>query len=296
MIKSIKISNYKNLDGFEFDGFGRLNLITGKNNVGKTNLLEAMYLGLDKMNALRNIYIERNSDTTKLTNSFTNLDLKKNSLITINNKTFDLKAGILEFTKTNVITILETNLIYISSNQKLDGEILAEYFSEIIKKNKKNDLIKCLKVIDNEIEDIQILVDNKKANIYLIQNNLVLPISFFGDAIKSIFNIFSRILASENKTILIDEIENGIHYENQKEFWSKLLEISKITNCQIIATTHSIEMIKYFYEVTKDEENCKLLTLIKDRKNRMKFQEKEKGFIEYQLAHIKNIEETSVLR
>lgn len=45
MIEKIRIENFKNFEEFEFDGFRRVNLIAGKNNVGKTNLLEALYMG-----------------------------------------------------------------------------------------------------------------------------------------------------------------------------------------------------------------------------------------------------------
>lgn len=44
MIERIRIENFKNFEEFEFDGFKRVNLIAGKNNVGKTNLLEAIHL------------------------------------------------------------------------------------------------------------------------------------------------------------------------------------------------------------------------------------------------------------
>jgi hypothetical protein len=43
MIERIKIENFKNFEHFEFEGFKRVNLIAGKNNVGKTNLLEAIF-------------------------------------------------------------------------------------------------------------------------------------------------------------------------------------------------------------------------------------------------------------
>jgi len=43
MIEKIRIENYKNFKSFEFDGFKRVNLIAGKNNTGKTNLLEAIH-------------------------------------------------------------------------------------------------------------------------------------------------------------------------------------------------------------------------------------------------------------
>ncbi len=296
MIKSIKISNYKNLDGFEFDGFGRLNLITGKNNVGKTNLLEAMFLGLNSKDELGFIINSRQSkgdiyNTKSIENLFTNLNLNKNISIILNNKpTFELKFEkyISTFSNDNF------NSNYILSNQQLSGKNLSESFTEIIKQNKKTNLLKVLQIIDSKIIDIQILVDGSNVNIYLTKEELTLPISFFGDAIQKIFIIFSKFFLKK-QTILIDEIENGIYYENQKEFWSKLLEISKLTNCQIIATTHSLEMINSFYEITKDEEDCKLLKLVRNIDNEILMREMEKDLIEYELED-KNLNNKDVLR
>jgi len=43
-IKNIEIKEYKLFNDFKADGFGRVNLIGGKNNVGKTAFMEACYL------------------------------------------------------------------------------------------------------------------------------------------------------------------------------------------------------------------------------------------------------------
>ncbi|NEO87096.1 MAG: AAA family ATPase [Spirulina sp. SIO3F2] len=55
MLTSLKIENYRCFKSFELEPLGRVNLIVGKNNVGKTSLLEAIDIALDwkKMNALR---------------------------------------------------------------------------------------------------------------------------------------------------------------------------------------------------------------------------------------------------
>lgn len=304
MIESFKISNYKNLDGFEFNGFGRINLITGKNNVGKTNLLEAIFLALkrdikflayilytrgNKFHTSGHIELNRNFNESL----FSNLNLNQSISLSINNKKFNFELKDLEKLSAWFKDI--ANIEYIPSNEILNGTTLSKYFTTIIRIGKKNTLIKCLNIIDNEIEDIQILVDDNKANIYLTKKNISLPISFFGDAIQILFNTFSRIILSENKTIFIDEIENGIYYENQKEFWSNLLEISKVTNCQVIATTHSLEMINAFYEATKDEDDCKLLKMVKNIDNEIVLREMEKDLIEYILED-KHLNESNVLR
>lgn len=44
MIKNIEIKNFRCFDNLKVFGFERVNLISGKNNVGKTALLEAIFL------------------------------------------------------------------------------------------------------------------------------------------------------------------------------------------------------------------------------------------------------------
>ncbi len=43
MIQSVRIKNFKNFKDTKIDGFTKLNIITGQNNAGKSNLLEALY-------------------------------------------------------------------------------------------------------------------------------------------------------------------------------------------------------------------------------------------------------------
>jgi predicted ATPase len=44
MISSVKISGYRIFDQFELTGLGRVNLLVGRNNTGKTSILEGLYI------------------------------------------------------------------------------------------------------------------------------------------------------------------------------------------------------------------------------------------------------------
>ncbi|TAF30657.1 MAG: ATP-binding protein, partial [Oscillatoriales cyanobacterium] len=57
------------------------------------------------------------------------------------------------------------------------------------------------------------------------------------------------LVNSEHKILLIDEIENGIHYTNQREFWRMLFRLAVELDTQIFATTHSLEMLQAFADV-----------------------------------------------
>lgn len=44
MLKTVKIENFRGFESFELQNLGRLNLLVGKNNSGKTSILEAIRL------------------------------------------------------------------------------------------------------------------------------------------------------------------------------------------------------------------------------------------------------------
>lgn len=72
------------------------------------------------------------------------------------------------------------------------------------------------------------------------------PLKSLGDGIKRLFAAGLALAVSSNGFLVIDEVENGIHYSIQHEFWRMILEAAHEYNIQILATTHSFDCIKAF--------------------------------------------------
>ncbi len=51
MVRKISLRNFKGLDDLEVDGFGRINIFVGRNETGKSSILEALALCLSVQNA-----------------------------------------------------------------------------------------------------------------------------------------------------------------------------------------------------------------------------------------------------
>ncbi|GAA8242576.1 hypothetical protein HpKG61_16080 [Helicobacter pylori] len=90
MIQSVRIKNFKTFKDTQIDGFTKLNIITGRNNVGKSNLLEALYCLVGKsMHPCANITevydnIRKEPLTTESQNSiFYNLNTSEKIQITM---------------------------------------------------------------------------------------------------------------------------------------------------------------------------------------------------------------------
>ncbi len=101
MIQSVRIKNFKTFKDTQIDGFTKLNIITGGNNVGKSNLLEALYCLVGKsMHPCANILeiydnIRKEPLTIESKNlMFYGLDTEKEIQIVTtldNNQTLDLQ-------------------------------------------------------------------------------------------------------------------------------------------------------------------------------------------------------------
>lgn len=62
MLKNLKIENFRCFKSFELKELGQLNLLVGKNNSGKTSILEAIQLIVSEsyLEALREVILNRN--------------------------------------------------------------------------------------------------------------------------------------------------------------------------------------------------------------------------------------------
>ena len=94
-----------------------------------------------------------------------------------------------------------------------------------------------------------------------------IPLIYYGDAIQKVMRYIITIAAFQNengsngsdteggKYLLIDEIENGLHYTVQEEFWKMLFKLAIAYDIQIFAATHSREMIAAFDKTALEFEN-----------------------------------------
>ena len=152
-------------------------------------------------------------------------------------------------------------MFYISPTKSLPTIDFYNTFYRIEIEDKTNEFISILNTIDNTITKIRTIGDD--GNIPQIKqqhNRNLIKLTSYGDAVKSVLRYFTPIierqvfkeLKTEEIILLIDEIENGLHYTTHYEFWKNIFKLSKELNVQIFATTHSLEMIKAFNEVAKE--------------------------------------------
>ena len=78
------------------------------------------------------------------------------------------------------------------------------------------------------------------------------PLKSLGDGVTRFFGIAAGLLKSRDGILLIDEVENGIHYSVHERLWKMILEAAHKYNIQVVATTHSRDTIVGFAKAIRN--------------------------------------------
>lgn len=130
--------------------------------------------------------------------------------------------------------------VLISSNSK-EGNVLDSY-SELVRRQLKEAIIEALRNFDSRITNIEALSDG----LYLQFEGMdeLLPLTMTGDGVRRFLGIVAHVIDPTTDIVLIDEIENGLHYSAYSKLWESLILAAISNNVQLFVTTHSKETLR----------------------------------------------------
>lgn len=117
--------------------------------------------------------------------------------------------------------------------------------------NLRQEVFKGLQLIDDKIQEIVKISDSRDATFILIyrDSNERLPLNSMGDGMIHLFHIILGLVNARGGILLIDEFENGLHYEVQQRIWELIFELATQLKIQVFATTHSNDTVNAFRKV-----------------------------------------------
>ena len=140
---------------------------------------------------------------------------------------------------------------------------LANDLAELFKRNRKDAILALLKLFDSHITGIEILTDD----IYVgfEGKTQMLSLSMMGDGLRRYLNIVAAAANPLIDILLIDEIDNGLHYSIYGKLWQSLFALAHATDKQIYVTTHSKETLSHLNEMLEEhpeyQQEMRLYTL-----------------------------------
>lgn len=313
MLQKLSIRNFRLFEELDIEGFKRVNLIVGKNNTGKTTLLEAIRILEAKGHStvVNNILKSRGQFTPSWDESYYALyplKLESYPSIVINDLIISLKTQDPRFKvvypSEKIDAILSSSDSPDFPNDKLINLPFTGYFNEFMQRSwdkisltpledDVNDIIR--KTIEPRL--IRLDISSGVAKVRLEGINKPLPITVLGDGVQRILLIALAFVNAKNdiegqkgKIILIDEIESGLHYSVQETLWKLIFEYAKKWDIQVFVTTHNQDTLNTFYYVANEPQNQGegfLFRLQYSRKGKLEA-------IEYGQEHLKEVLEMNL--
>jgi AAA15 family ATPase/GTPase len=155
-------------------------------------------------------------------------------------------------------------------NPRTTLEDTAERFNEVQIKKQERTVLNILQKIEPALIDLFIGAENI---LYCdIGLNRRLPINVVGEGLNKLLSIILAIYDASDGIVLIDEIENSLHYSAQEILWESIFEAASAFNVQVFATTHSFENVKAYsaaYDKLNDKNDNLRLYRIEREKDRL---------------------------
>jgi AAA15 family ATPase/GTPase len=280
MIDSLHIQNYRLFKDLKIDKLGQVNLIAGKNNTGKTALLEAIRILKNNMRyeIIANIlYMRDDLDKSKPFDSLISLfgsSEPSHAFSDSSNLKYTFKINELEWyiidlngvririkdpvTKDSIILADSRNFsnyeypndetIYIPFKNNLDLNIKTNYWEKIeFNTYERQKVVDFLNIISpNKIS--QISISNGIVRLKL-EDGSIEKLTKWGDGASRLLTIALALVNAKDKTLLIDEFEVGLHHSVQEQLWEIIFKYAKEWSIQVFVTTHSQDTIENFYYV-----------------------------------------------
>jgi predicted ATPase len=283
-LDSLLIENYRVFRSLRIERLGRVNLFVGKNNAGKSSVLEAVRIfasrgndntlwtileSHDEARAIGPVQHEDASSAVKqlfhcrATGWSDGAEIRigplhdSNELLTIRVELVPKADRPTEFWR-KAIDPWQTVILsaarepmrqtYVSP-QGLAIDAAARLWDFITLTDLEDSVIEALRIISPEIERISFVGEQDQNRIpvaKLANRSKPIPFRSLGDGANRMLGIALSLVSARGGVLLLDEIENGIHFTAQEKLWELIFRSAYRLNTQVFATSHSWDCIEAF--------------------------------------------------
>ena len=318
MYQKFFVKHFRCLQEVEVGSLGKLNLILGANGVGKTALLEAIWLhhgfhnpelggrierfrGIPHVKGnefLHNLFLGFDPsepielvatlpDGSNKTLRISHHEMKSRLSGALEQPTPDLDSGepehVSETTTKSILSEIHfecpeqnslaraivaldgvhyehtgvkpaSTAVFLAARRRGTPAELAERFGNVAITKELQRLISLLNLLEPRLEDLRIL---HRGGLPLIYGDLgtpqLVPMALMGDGMSRLLEIALAFSAAKNGLLLVDEIENGLHYMVMAKVWRSIKQLAEAYDVQVFAATHSAECLQAAHEALQDE-------------------------------------------
>lgn len=322
MLTSLSIKSFRGFTELKLEPLDRVNLIAGKNNTGKTAVLEAIYLRCNPTNATKAIDMARlrgvqdpriedvaewlffsaKTDGVAEVSTHETSGVMQTSTLRIadardasdpdfprvreflnqlnpNFLPWDTRTLLMKYSDTSGLDLLgiamepregdpfrtspsvfdnrapSVPVVYVNSRDQIanggeertaQGPAENILFNQIDAEGRQDEILAPLRLLEPRLERLSFNLFNGKTVIHGELDGVPrkVPLPLMGEGVRRVLLILSAMANAKDGVVLVDEVENGLHYSVLPDLWRAIGEAARRLEVQVFATTHSWECIR----------------------------------------------------
>jgi AAA domain, putative AbiEii toxin, Type IV TA system/AAA domain len=125
------------------------------------------------------------------------------------------------------------------------------HFSGLETENRLGELLPSLQILEPRLRRLALAVQGEREQPVIhgdIGLSRLVPVALMGEGVRRLLSILLAIFRTPGGVVLVDEVENGLHYSVMREVWQAIARGTRQAGVQVFATTHSYECITAAYE------------------------------------------------
>lgn len=282
MLTSLDISNFKCFKQLKIAPLAKVNLFVGTSNSGKTSVLEAVSMlpgtgahpgGNINWMLFRHGSIDDQANDEYAKWQFHDSGVESDIVITasrdegrpdtqtILSHATDPAIGADFSVKCNPPVFVRfvprkpSRKLSVVTTTKLSAAELARSYDRWTLRAENDDrFVEFLHAVDLRLKSLRPMEHTGQRMLYAdvrLPERIALPL--LGEGFNRLVQIYGAIIGENADIVLIDEIENGLHWSALPQIWRGIRSAVEREEVQIFATTHSLECISAAVEVFKGE-------------------------------------------
>lgn len=136
---------------------------------------------------------------------------------------------------------------------------VGELWDNIALTDVQRDVIQSLKIIAPGVEGLSLVAEARgdvRDRIPIVRiagMNEPIPLRSLGDGMQRMLGIALALVNAKDGILLVDEVENGLHYTILPQLWRLIFETARQLNVQVFATSHSWECLEAFQRAAEED-------------------------------------------
>jgi hypothetical protein len=145
--------------------------------------------------------------------------------------------------------------VFLGSQMSDRGRDVA-HFGELEKSKRLNEVISSLQIIEPRLRRLSLVPFTRGTEIHgdIEGISRLVPLPLIGEGMRRLLSIVLAIANVPGGIVLVDEIENGLHYSVLSNVWKAVADAARRNDVQIFAATHSWECLRAAHETFSQDE------------------------------------------